>query len=216
MTDNNQPPRPEDMGEHLDEEIKETVHDWAENTKGTDYDNLDARIDEKLRKTIAGWVGAAEDADWKTIGSKMDARTRAAIAKWVGTDESADWAAISSRIENRTRAGIARLVRAERKPAEGVEAESAEASWADIGTKIEHDVRGWVAGVVGTEKDADWQHIGNRMFDHARSTFDKAVKAAKDAAASRKEPSAPAEKITIEGEDESPVVKSSTPVDPEN
>jgi hypothetical protein len=31
MSDNHTPPNPEDMGDHLDEEIKETVHDWANN-----------------------------------------------------------------------------------------------------------------------------------------------------------------------------------------
>ena len=69
---NNGKPTPDEMGDQLDQEIKDTVHDWAENPEGTDYDDLDERVDEKLRRMVAGWAGAEEDADWKTIGSKTD------------------------------------------------------------------------------------------------------------------------------------------------
>jgi hypothetical protein len=212
MTDNHQPPTPEEMGQHLDDEIKETVQDWAANPQGTDYENLDERVDQKLRKTIAGWVGADEAADWKAIGGQMDAKTRASMAKWVGAEEGSDWPTITSRIENRVRTNVARMVKAERPAPESEEASSADASWGDIGTKIERDVRGWVGTVVGTEKDSDWPAIGNRLFDHVRTAFDKVVTAAKEV---RKDPPAPTERIEIKSEDESPAVKSSTPVDPE-
>jgi hypothetical protein len=213
MTDNHQAPNPEDMGDQLDEEIKETVHDWAENPDQEDYDNLDERVDEKLRRTIAGWVGAEDDADWKAIGGKMDAKTRDAIGKWVGAGEEADWAEISGRMENRVRFNIARLVRAKGAPAdEDVEPSPEQASWADIGTKIEQDVRGWVASVVGTEYDDDWNTIGGQFMDHVRTAFDKVTKSEKKAA-DGDAPYPQSGKIDIEGEDETPDVTSEKPVD---
>jgi hypothetical protein len=118
MSDKNKP-TPEEMGDQLDRDIKDTVHNWAENPE---EGKLEERIDEKLRRTIAGWVGAEENDDWKTIGTKTDANTRKAIAKWVGAEEGADWGTISSRMEHRTRQGVARLVKAQK-------AEEEEASW---------------------------------------------------------------------------------------
>jgi hypothetical protein len=171
MSENNQAPTPEEMGAKLDEEIKETVQDWADNPEATDFDDLDDRIDVKVRRTIAGWVGADEDADWKEVGVKMDANTRQAIAGWVGVEENADWPTITNRIENRIRLNIASLVHAQ-PPAEGAEA-AAEASWADIGAKVESDVRSWVAGLVGTSEEADWRTISGKVTDKVKHTFDK-------------------------------------------
>jgi len=200
------------MGDHLDEEIKETVHDWAENPQGESYDNLDDRIDAKLRRTIAGWVGSEPDADWKSVGVKMDANTRVALARWVGAEEQADWNEITARMENRIRTGVARLVRAERGSA--AESEATEPSWGDIGTKIERDVRGWVSGLVGTESDSDWGTITNQAVDHVRAAFDKITRSEKKKKADK--PYGPSGKITIEGEEEPPVVASSEPVDPDH
>ena len=45
MSENNQAPTPEEMGAKLDEEIKETVQDWAENPEGSNFKDLDDRID---------------------------------------------------------------------------------------------------------------------------------------------------------------------------
>jgi len=204
MSDNHIPPKPEDMGDHLDEEIKETVHDWANNPEGTDYDDLDEKIDQKLRRTVAGWVGAPEDADWKTIGEKMDAKTRHAIGKWVGAEEDADWLQITARIDNRVRYNIARLVRAPR--------EEGEARWSDIGAKVERDMRGWMASLVGTEKDADWQAIGDRLMDQVRQAFDKITKSEQKGDAEGG--AVRSTRIEIES-DEPPAVQSEKPIDPE-
>ena len=176
MTDNTMP-KPEDMGGHLDEDIKKTVHDWAENPDESKFEDLDERVDEKLRRRVAGWVGVEEDADWKTIGSKMDTNTREAIGGWVGAEPGADWAEISSKIENRIRHGIARLVRAEPKPAP--EAEPAEPAWSDIGAKIERDVRGWIGHLVGAGENADWKTVGDQVIDQVRVAFDKMAESAK-------------------------------------
>ncbi len=217
MSDNHTPPRPEDMGEHLDEELKETVDDWS---RGSDeeLDDLSDRIDRKLRRTVASWVDADEDAEWKDIGSQMDAKTRAAIAGWVGVEETADWNTISGRIEQRIRVGMARVFHARPKGTaeEGTPSEP-EPTWNDIGQKIEHDVRGWVAALVGTREDADWQTIGNRVFDQVRAAFDKAR------SGSEGQPRGAAEKIHIETdeappatrEDIPPAVTDETPVEPE-
>jgi|SRR5690554_4183739 len=170
MSENNQAPTPEEMGAKLDEEIKETVQDWAENPEGSSFKDLDDRIDVKVRRTLAGWVGAGENADWKEIGSKMDENTRTAIAGWVGVEETADWPTITTRIESRIRQGIASAVRAE--PAREGE-QPAEPSWVDIGQKVEHDVRSWVAGLVGTTEDADWGKISNELVNKVKETIDK-------------------------------------------
>jgi hypothetical protein len=209
MSDNTTPPNPEDMGDMLDEEIRETVHDWAENPDDTEYEDLDERIDVKLRRTIAGWVGADENAEWKAIGEKMDADTRGAIAGWVGADEGADWPAITSRIENRVRFNMARLVRAQKAD------EEAEASWGDIGSKIERDVRGWVGTVVGAEDEADWQAIGRQIGEHVSKAFEKVTEAMRSKKGDKESENAPPIKIEIEGDDgdEPPVVKSEEPVD---
>lgn len=210
MTENTTPPRPEDMGEHLDEDIKQTVHDWAKNPEEGKFKDLDERVDEKLRRRVAGWVGVAEDADWKTIGTKTDANTREAIGGWVGAQPGADWAEISGKMENRIRHGIARLVHAGPKPAP--EAEPAEPRWSDIGAKIERDVRGWAGHLVGVGKDADWKTIGNQAASHARSAFDKMKSTRKK---EREEPYTPPARITIEGEeDQPPPVASQERVEP--
>ena len=62
MSENNQAPTPEEMGAKLDEEIKETVQDWAENPEGSSFKDLDDRIDVKVRRTLAGGF-AGENAD---------------------------------------------------------------------------------------------------------------------------------------------------------
>lgn len=210
MTENNTP-KPEDVGGHLDEDIKSTVHDWAENPDESKFEDLDERVDEKLRRRVAGWVGVQEDADWKTIGTKMDANTREAIGGWAGAEQGADWAEISGKIENRIRHGIARLVRAEPKPAP--EAEPAEPGWSDIGAKIERDVRGWIGHLVGAGEDADWKDVGDQVVDQVRTAFDKMAKSAKKKEG--EEPFSPPARITIEGdEDQPPAVVSEEPVEP--
>lgn len=210
MTENNTP-KPEDMGGHLDEDIKSTVHDWAENPDESKFEDLDERVDEKLRRRVAGWVGVDEDADWKTIGSKMDANTREAIGGWVGAEPGADWAEISGKMENRIRHGIARLVRAEPKPAP--EAEPAEPGWSDIGAKIERDVRGWIGHLVGAEENADWKTVGDQVVDQVRAAFDKMARSAKKKEG--EEPYSPPARITIEGdEDQPPAVVSEEPAEP--
>jgi hypothetical protein len=211
MTENTTPPRPEDMGEHLDEDIKQTVHDWAENPDKGRFEDLDERVDEKLRRRVAGWVGVEENADWKTIGTRMDANTREAIGGWVGAQPGADWAEISGKMENRIRHGIARLVHAEPKPAP--EAEPAEPRWSDIGAKIERDVRGCVGHLVGVGKDADWKTIGDQAMSHARSALNRAAKSTRKK--ERAEPYTPPARITIEGEeDQPPPVVSREPAEP--
>jgi hypothetical protein len=210
MSDNHTPPTPEEMGAKLDEDIKETIQDWAQNPDNMDFDDLDERIDRKLRRTIAGWVGVSEDASWKEIGGKMDSSTRNAIAGWVGAEKDSDWPTISGQIENRVRSNIARLVRARR--------EEGEASWRDIGAKLESDVRGLVGGLVGTGHDSDWQTIGNQVATKARQAFDKAVTMVRGTEKTEESSRSAPVKIQItseeEGEDKPPVVKSSDPVDP--
>lgn len=210
MTENNTP-KPEDMGGHLDEDIKSTVHDWAENPDESKFEDLDERVDEKLRRRVAGWVGVQEDADWKTIGTKMDANTREAIGGWVGAEAGADWADISGKMENRIRHGIARLVRAEPKPAP--EAEPAEPGWSDIGAKIERDVRGWIGHLVGAKEDADWKAVGDQVADQVRTAFDKVARSAKKK--EDEEPFSPPARITIESdEDQPPAVVSEELIEP--
>jgi len=214
MTGNNTTPTPDEMGDQLDEELKDTVHEWAETQEG-DYEDLDDRIDQRLRRMVAGWVGAEEEADWKGIGTKTDANTRAAVAKWVGAEDNADWSTISGRMENRIRLGVARLVKAQHKTPEGEEAPEAEASWGDIGSKVETDMRGWIASLVGTEKDADWKTIGDQMMDHVKTAFDKISENLKKSGEKGKSPS-PSEKIEIQGDDSAgPKVASEEPVDPD-
>lgn len=215
MTDNNTTPTPDQMGDQLDEELKDTVQEWAEAQEG-DYENLDDRIDQRLRRMVAGWVGAEEDADWKAIGTKTDANTRAAVAKWVGAEDDADWGTISGRMENRIRLGVARLVKAQHKAPEGEEAPEAEASWSDIGSKVEHDMRGWIASVVGTEKDADWKTIGDQMMDHVKNAFDTISENLKKSGDKGKTHT-PSEKIEIhsDGDSAAPKVTSEEPVDPD-
>ncbi|MEW6580863.1 MAG: hypothetical protein AB1435_16940 [Chloroflexota bacterium] len=211
MTENTTP-KPEDMGGHLDEDIKKTVHDWAENPDESKFEDLDERVDEKLRRRVAGWVGVEEDADWKTIGTKMDANTREAIGGWVGAEPGADWAEISGKIENRIRHGIAKLVRAEPKPAP--EAEPAEPGWSDIGAKIERDVRGWIGHLVGAEENANWKAVGDQVIDQVRTAFDKVAKSTKKKEG--EEPYSPPARITIEGdEDQPPAVTSEEPIEPQ-
>lgn len=191
----NEVPRPETMGEHLDQELKETVQEWAENPEGGQP--LDDRIDQRLRRMVAGWVGVDQEADWKTIGGQMDSKTRAAIGGWVGADEGADWGAISSRMENRIRLGVARLVKARKEQA----AEAApETSWGDIGAKVEHDVRGWVAALVGTQKEADWKTIGDQVVTQVKHAVDKISESLKKEDKADK-PYPESEKIVIEGEE---------------
>lgn len=199
MSDNNNTPRPEDMGQRLDEELKDTVHEWADNPEGGQ--TLDDRIDQRLRRKVADWVGVEQEADWKAIGGQMDAKTRAAIGGWVGTDEGADWGAISSRMENRIRVGVARLVKAQKDEAAE---QKPEASWGDIGAKVEHDVRGWVGALVGTGKEADWKTIGDQVATHVKNAFDKIGESLKkEEKGDKAYPQS--EKIVIEGEE---------PVDP--
>ena len=212
MTENNTAPTPEEMGAKLDEEIKDTVQDWADNPEATDFDDLDDRIDVKVRRTIAGWVGANENADWKEVGVKMDANTRSAIAGWVGVEENADWPTITSQMENRIRQGIASAVHAE--PAQEGE-QPAEASWVDIGQKGENDVRSWVAGRVGTTEDADWGKISNELVGKVKETIDKVRHSAKSSDA-EDEVRRAAQRISIEGEEaggENPPPAAST-IDP--
>ncbi|GIV81054.1 MAG: hypothetical protein KatS3mg051_0408 [Anaerolineae bacterium] len=202
MSENTVPPKPEEMGEHLDQEIKDTVHDWAQNPEASRFEDLDERIDEKLRRRIASWVGAPEDADWKTIGARMDASTREAIGRWVGAEPDADWGTISSRMEGRIRRGIARLVHAA-PAAPSAEAEAApDASWSDIGAKIERDVRGWIGEIVGAGEQADWKTIGDQVLDQVRVAFNKVAQSAR-----KREESAPQGQVTripIEGEEDRP------------
>jgi len=184
------------------------VQDWAENPQNTDFDDLDKRIDAKVRRTIAGWVGADENADWKEIGLKADANTRKAIAGWVGTDETADWPTITGKVENRIRLNIASLVHAEPKAEPGTEA-----SWADIGTKVESDVRSWVAGLVGTSQDADWRTISNQVTAKVKDAFEKLRRTEKKTDDS--DVRRAAQRISIEGEEaggENP--PPAAPVDP--
>lgn len=197
MSENNQAPTPEEMGAKLDEEIKETVQDWADNPEATNFNDLDERIDVKVRRTIAGWVGADENADWKEVGQTMDANTREAIAGWVGLEENADWPTITSRIENRIRQGVASAVHA--KAAQAGE-QPAEASWTDIGVKVESDVRSWVAGLVGTAENADWGKITNELVGKVKETIDKVRHSAKSTDA-EDEVRRAAHRISIEGEE---------------
>jgi hypothetical protein len=88
------------------------------------------------------------------------------------------------------------LVHAER--AEG------EVSWADIGSKIEGDVRGWIGGLVGTSEDADWQTIGNQIVDKVRDTFESVTK--KDKGAADDDTAARKSRIEIESDDTPPTV----------
>lgn len=208
MTDNHTPPTPEEMGAKLDEDIKETVKDWAKNPENTDFDELDDRIDVKLRRTVAGWVGAGETAGWKEIGDKMDSKTRSAIAGWVGAEKDADWQTITNQIETRTRSNIARLVHADRP--------DGEVRWSDIGSKVERDVRGWIGGLVGTSKDADWQTIGNQIVDKVRHAAEKVTKSDKPGEPSDADVQRAASRIEItsEDDDQPPAVKSSKPIDP--
>lgn len=197
MSENNHStPTPEEMGARLDEEIKETVQDWADNPQATDFDDLDDRIDAKVRRTIAGWVGAEPTADWKDVGAKMDANTRQAIAGWVDLDESADWPAITGQIESRIRLNIASLVHAA-PPAEGAEP-AAEVSWTDIGAKAESDVRAWVAGLVGTSEDADWRTISHKVSGKVKDAFEKMRRSDK---AADDDVRRAAQRIAIEGEE---------------
>jgi len=207
MSENHTPPTPDEMGEQLDEELKDTVHEWAENEDG-DRENLDDRIDERLRRMIAGWVGAEDDADWKAIGTKTDANTRGAVGKWVGAEDEADWSAISGRMENRIRTGVARLVKAK---AEDTESAEAEASWSDIGSKVETDMRGWIGSLVGTEKDADWKTIGDQVMDHVKTAFDKVSESLKKEDGDEKDVYPQSEKISIESDDAGATEE---PVDP--
>jgi len=213
MSDHTLPPKPEDMGDQLDDEIKETVQDWAENPDDTEFKELDDRIDEKLRRKIGSWVGAGEDADWKAIGGKMDANTREAIAGWVGAEPGADWSEISGKIENRIRRGIARVVRAE-PAADEAEEEARDPGWSDIGAKVERDVRGWIGDLVGAGEEANWKAIGDQVLDHVRTAVDKVAQSVKKD--DGKEDAYPqAAKIEIEGEDDGPEVTSEEQVDPE-
>lgn len=197
MSENNQAPTPEEMGAKLDEEIKETAQDWTDNPEASNFSDLNKRADVKVRRTLAGWVGADENADWKDVGAKMDENTRSAIAGWVGLEESADWPAITGSIESRIRQGLASAVHAE--PARAGE-EPAEPSWVDIGSKIESDVRSWVAGVVGTPEDADWGKISNEVVGKVKDALDKMRHSAKDKDV-EDEVRRAAQRISIEGEE---------------
>jgi hypothetical protein len=198
---NGQAPEPEDMGERLDEKIRETVQTWADDLKNTDFEALGTQIEDKVRLTLAGWVGADEAANWKDIGSKMDANTRAAIGNWVGADETADWGTISNKIENRTRMNLAKMVKARR------DEEGAEATWGDIGNKLESDVRIWVADLVGTKEDPRWSTIGSQVVSKVRGAVDKMMNPDKPAGDT---PEHKAVKIEITTDDDD---KPSTPQD---
>ncbi len=213
---NHTTPTPEQMGDQLDEELKDTVAEWEENPQ--EGETLDERIDERLRRMVAGWVGADADADWKTIGSKADANTRAAVAKWVDANEDADWSTISRRMENRIRLGVARLVKAKGETPDAEAAED-EASWSDIGAKIETDVRGWVGSLVGTGKDADWKTIGDEIMGHVKTAFDKVSESLKGEEEEQQQGYQQSEKIDIEGDESDPSgsgpkVTSEKPVEP--
>lgn len=195
MSDNTIPPSPEEMGAKLDEDIKETVQDWADNPDHTDFNQLDEQIDVKIRKTIAGWIGAPETASWKEIGLKMDANTRESIGTWVGADKSADWTEITNQIDTRVRSNIAKVVHANR--------EGGETSWADIGAKIENDVRGWLGGLVGTSEEADWQTIGNQMVTKVRDAVESVTKKDKSAATDE-DLARRASRIEIESDENNP------------
>ena len=71
-----------------------------------------------------------------------------------------------------TRSSVARLV--------NVPGHEAEASWTDIGAKVEHDVRGLVGGIVGTPDDAGWDTIAQTMVDKVRGVFGKGAHSGKE------------------------------------
>ncbi|NDJ75078.1 MAG: hypothetical protein GYB65_02370 [Chloroflexi bacterium] len=205
MTENNNgQPNPEDMGARLDEEIKETVEDWAEDPEGGD---LFERIDVRLRGMVGGWVGAEEDAGWAAIGDKMDTNTRKAFGAWVGAEEDAGWADISGNIESRIRTGIARVFK--------VKAESGDPQWADITAKWESGMRNFVSALVGADRDASWSDIGQDISDKTRRAFKSLFGGKEEEEAEVRTRS---QKVDIEGEeasadDDIPSVQSSKPVD---
>jgi hypothetical protein len=93
--------------------------------------------------------------------------------------------------------------------------ESDEPRWSDIGSKLESDVRGVIAGIVGTKEDADWQTIGNQVVDKVREAWEK-MRGDKGEPVEPEHPRAVKIEITTEegSADQPPAVKSSDPVDP--
>jgi hypothetical protein len=163
----------EDFGHHLEAHIRETIGGWVGAGPDDDWQTVGRLMEANFRGRMAEMVGAApgeeqEKVTWDDIGAKVDNRMRQIVGGWAGAEPEDDWATVGQKTDAKIRAAMSKAVRAE--PAE----EGQAATWDEIGSRIEANIRQGIGGWVGAEPDAGWETIGDRIGEELRRIFGRA------------------------------------------